>query len=40
VLARRIRSGELDDELPELIERLREHVARKLEVSRPGYSEG
>jgi hypothetical protein len=38
VLARRIRSGELDDYLPELIERLQEHVSRKLEVSRPGYT--
>ena len=38
VLARRIRSGELDQHLPELIERLREHVARKLEVARPGYA--
>ena len=38
ILARRIRSGELDDQLPELIERLREHVARKLDVARPGYN--
>src|SRR5215210_1888502 len=28
VLARRIRSGELDDQLPVLIERLQEHVQR------------
>ena len=40
VLARRIRSGELDDELPELIERLKEHTARKLEIARPGYTAG
>jgi hypothetical protein len=38
VLARRIRSGELDPYLPDLIERLQEHVQRKLEVSRPGYT--
>jgi Domain of unknown function (DUF6285) len=38
-LARRIRVGELDDELPALIERLREHVARKLEIARPGYTD-
>ena len=37
-LARRIRAGELDAELPLLIDRLREHVARKLEIARPGYS--
>ena len=37
VLARRIRSGELDPYLPELIERLQEHVQRKLDVARPGY---
>jgi len=37
-LARRIRGGELDEELGEAIVRLREHVARKLEVARPGYA--
>jgi hypothetical protein len=39
VLARRIRSGELDDQLPVLIERLQEHTARKLDVARPGYAD-
>ena len=38
VLAKRIRLGELDDQLPELIERLREHVGRKLDTARPGYT--
>ena len=38
-LAARIRAGELDDELPAVIARLREHVARKLEIARPGYAE-
>jgi hypothetical protein len=37
-LARRIRAGELDERLPELIDGLREHVARKLEIARPGYA--
>ncbi len=36
-LAGRIRAGDLDERLPELIEALREHVARKLDVARPGY---
>ncbi|MFL5871331.1 MAG: DUF6285 domain-containing protein [Solirubrobacterales bacterium] len=39
VLARRIRAGELDDSLDQTIDRLREHVARKLDVARPGYAE-
>jgi hypothetical protein len=39
-LARRIRAGELDDSLDETIARLREHVARKLDIARPGYSGG
>ena len=39
-LAGRIRAGELDGELPVVIERLREHVRRKLEVARPGYDDG
>jgi hypothetical protein len=39
-LARAIRAGSLDRELPAVIDRLREHVARKLEVARPGYPEG
>jgi len=36
-LARRLRSGELDERLAELSPRLAEHVRRKLEVARPGY---
>src|SRR6476659_595707 len=36
-LARAIRGGERDDQLAEVMERLREHVARKLAVARPGY---
>lgn len=36
-LSARIRSGELDDRLPELIEALRGHVKRKLDIARPGY---
>jgi hypothetical protein len=39
-LSERIRSGELDDRLEELTPRLAEHVGRKLEIARPGYSEG
>jgi hypothetical protein len=39
LLARRIRAGELDASLGETIARLREHVARKLEVARPGYAD-
>ncbi len=38
-LARRIRAGELDDRLDEALARLREHVARKLEIARPGYAD-
>jgi hypothetical protein len=38
-LADKLRSGDLDDRLDELSERLAEHVARKLEIARPGYSE-
>jgi hypothetical protein len=37
-LAASIRRGDLDTELPEVIVSLREHVARKLEVARPGYN--
>jgi ATP-binding cassette subfamily B protein len=37
-LARRLRSGELDDRIEELAPRLAEHVRRKLEVARPGYA--
>jgi hypothetical protein len=36
-LAGALRRGELDDRLDEAIDRLRAHVARKLEVARPGY---
>ena len=39
LLAGRIRAGELDDSLDEAIVRVRDHVARKLEVARPGYAE-
>jgi hypothetical protein len=38
-LADRLRSGELDDRIDELAPRLEEHVRRKLEVARPGYTE-
>ena len=38
-LARAIRAGGLDDELPAVIERLREHVRRKLDIARPGYAD-
>jgi hypothetical protein len=38
-LAAAIRRGDLDDRLPEVAERLREHVARKLEIARPGYGD-
>jgi hypothetical protein len=36
-LAKRLRSGELDDRLEQLAPRLEEHVRRKLDVARPGY---
>lgn len=39
-LSKRIRSGELDDRIEELTPRLEEHVRRKLEIARPGYTEG
>jgi hypothetical protein len=39
-LATQIRAGEHDDELERVIARLREHVARKLEIARPGYAGG
>jgi Domain of unknown function (DUF6285) len=38
-LARRLRAGELDDRLDELTPKLAEHVRRKLEIARPGYTE-
>ncbi len=37
-LAWLIRQGKLDGELEATAERLREHVRRKLEIARPGYS--
>jgi hypothetical protein len=37
-LSKRLRSGELDDRLDELTPKLAEHVRRKLEVARPGYT--
>jgi Domain of unknown function (DUF6285) len=37
-LAGAIRRGELDEQLGEVTRRLREHVERKLDVARPGYS--
>ena len=39
-LAREIRAGNLDGELETVAGRLREHVGRKLDVARPGYSDG
>ncbi len=38
-LAARIRRGELDASLPEVIAEMREHARRKLEIARPGYTE-
>jgi len=38
-LSAAIRRGDLDDRLDEAIPRLREHVARKLEVARPSYAD-
>jgi hypothetical protein len=38
-LAKRLRSGELDDRLDELTPQLAEHVRRKLQVARPGYDD-
>jgi uncharacterized protein DUF6285 len=38
-LAARIRAGEMDEELSELIDALTAHVRRKLEIARPGYSD-
>lgn len=39
-LAERLRSGELDERMEELSDRLAEHVRRKLDVARPGYTDG
>jgi hypothetical protein len=38
-LASRIRAGELDSSLPAVIEEMREHARRKLEIARPGYAD-
>ncbi len=38
-LSLRIRAGELDNRLPEVVAGLRAHVKRKLEVARPGYAD-
>jgi hypothetical protein len=38
-LARRIRAGERDEGLDDVIVGLREHVRRKLDVARPGYAD-
>lgn len=38
-LSRRLRDGELDDRIEELAPRLEEHVRRKLEIARPGYTD-
>jgi hypothetical protein len=38
-LARRVRTGELDDRLDDLTEALREHVRRKVDLARPGYAD-
>jgi hypothetical protein len=37
-LAWLLRRGDLDAELPKILDRLREHVHRKLAVARPGYA--
>ncbi len=39
-LSRRLRVGELDDRIDELVPRLEEHVRRKLEIARPDYAGG
>jgi hypothetical protein len=38
-LSRRLRAGELDERIDELVPRLEEHVRRQLEVARPGYTD-
>lgn len=38
-LARRLRAGELDDQINELAPKLAEYVRRKLEIARPGYTD-
>jgi hypothetical protein len=37
-LSRKLRAGELDERVGELVPRLEEHVRRKLEIARPGYA--
>jgi len=37
-LSRKLRSGELDERIEELTPRLAEHVRRKVEIARPGYT--
>ncbi len=37
-LAARIRAGQLDSSLPDVIAEMREHARRKLEIARPGYA--
>jgi hypothetical protein len=39
-LARRLRAGELDADLGDVAAGLRDHVARKLAIARPGYDAG
>lgn len=39
-VSQRLRSGDLDDRIDELVPRLAEHVRRKLEIARPGYADG
>jgi hypothetical protein len=38
-LAAAIRAGQLDDDLPALMEQLQTHVRRKLDIARPGYAD-
>jgi len=38
-MAARLRRGEFDDRLDDLVPALAEHVRRKLDVARPGYSD-
>ena len=38
-LSRRLRAGELDERIDELVPRLEEHVRRQLEIARPGYTD-
>ncbi|MBA2546727.1 MAG: hypothetical protein H0V15_07595 [Solirubrobacterales bacterium] len=38
-MATRLRRGEFDDRLDDLVPALAEHVRRKLDVARPGYSD-